>query len=754
MHRYHGFVLAMVLVAAGLAAPQAQSGAGGRVLIRTPKPYAPVVQAIASRGGKVTHEYRYWDAIAAELPPAAVAAVSKLVGADAITKDHVIPAPTSVDTVRGRLAADPAWEQTAAEDAAVLGAAEIAALAQASPQAYLLNNAIANVSPLHAAGRTGAGIVVAVIDSGIRPGFPHISLDGSVIGCEDFVGDALGCSNFGNSGHGTFVAGMISANVVFTFPAASGFRNAVLAECPACFFNPPTNTQIPMIGTAPLSSIYALRVFPATGGAPTSRILAAMERAIELRQRFEAGDPAGVDIRIVNMSLGGPTVFAGRDLFDLATTALLDHDILPVVAAGNAGPSSLTTGSPGSAFGALTVGAASLAHNERILRRLQFGPVNGALYRPFLGTQTAFFSSRGPNADGRGDPDVVANGFACYGQGTGGTTGTISLGSGTSFATPSVAGVAALLRQAFPGATARQIRNAIIEAANPALIADGSGPLDRGAGYVDALAAYGRLASGLVPDTLVFDDHFTKNVKVNVERGTALDVRDGFVAEHAASLLPGQRHDILYRVGPNTRQVVVSLFNVTPALPPAQQNQLFGDDVLLSVHTAKVSSIGEGDYPVFEFTSGGTFTIDDPEAGVMRITVSGDWTNAGAVSADVSIVSLKEPLPKFTTQGKIEHGDLIAVPVPVPAGIAQAEFRLGWREDWGSYPASDVDLVLVDPNGATNTDGATLDNPEVVVIKNPAPGTWVALLSGFEIHTRFDRYELRVSLDGNVVKVK
>ena len=62
----------------------------------------------------------------------------------------------------------------------------------------------------------GSGVTVAVIDSGIRPGFPHLTLDGSVVGCEDFVGDALGCSNAGNNGHGTFVAGMISANVNFT----------------------------------------------------------------------------------------------------------------------------------------------------------------------------------------------------------------------------------------------------------------------------------------------------------------------------------------------------------------------------------------------------------------------------------------------------------------------------------------------------------------------------------------------------------
>ena len=54
------------------------------------------------------------------------------------------------------------------------------------PAAYLVNNGIANVSGLHSAGFTGLGVTVAVIDSGIRPGFPHLTLDGSVVGCEDF----------------------------------------------------------------------------------------------------------------------------------------------------------------------------------------------------------------------------------------------------------------------------------------------------------------------------------------------------------------------------------------------------------------------------------------------------------------------------------------------------------------------------------------------------------------------------------------
>ncbi len=629
----------------------------------------------------------------------------------------------------------------------------MATLADVQPQAYLLNGAIANVTTLHAAGITGQDVVVAVLDSGIRPGFPHLSLDGSVIGCEDFVMDALGCSNAGNDGHGTLVAGMISANVIFTFSTASALRNAVLAECPACFLNPPTNTQIPMLGTAPRSSIYAFRVLGPTGGAPTSRLLAAIERVIELREAYNANPATGANIRVANMSLGAPTLFAGYDLLDQMVDVMLDRDIVPVVAAGNAGSSSLTTSTPGSAFGALTVGAASLSHNERILRRVQFGPATGSLYRPFLGHQTAFFSSRGPNADGRPDPDVVMNGFASFGQGTG-TAASVSLVSGTSFATPSTAGVAALLRQAFPNATSRQIRNAIIASANPNILSNGSTELDQGAGYVDALAAATLLAGGAVPDTAPAPPQTTQNVNVNIQQDTFLKVRNGSIVDSTPSLKPGERHEIVYRVLPNVRQVTVSLTDVTPELPPLQQNQLFGDDILLNIHSSKTSGIGEGDYRFIEFTRGGTFVIADPEPGLIRITVSGDWTNAGTISAKVAVSAASESLPQVSTQGLIADQEALSFPVTIPSGVARAEFRLGWREDWGRYPAADLDVFVISPTGVLTTTGATLNQPEVAAISNPPAGTWTVFVSGFEIPTETDKFELRVSLDGKVVHIK
>src|SRR6202030_2300800 len=101
----------------------------------------------------------------------------------------------------------------------------------------------------------------------------------------------------------------------------------------------------------------------------------------------------------------------------------------------------LTIADPGSAFSSLAVGAASFARNERIEMDLELGPGQGILERPFSGAQTAYFSSRGPDADGRLDPDVVASGFDNFGQGLGATTD-VSIDSGTSYAAPLVSGVA------------------------------------------------------------------------------------------------------------------------------------------------------------------------------------------------------------------------------------------------------------------------------------------------------------------------
>ena len=692
------------------------------------------------------------NAIAARIPDSALPGIRAMLPGRVIDKDFMIEQPLAA--LDRRTGARLAVEDEAAQ-AEALSSAGLSSLASANPNAYLINNVFMNLGPVHGQGFLGQGMKVAVIDSGIRPGFPHISLDGSVIGGEDLVGDGLGFSNFANGGHGTFVAGMISANVAFGFPDSSSLLNSVKANCSGCVLE---SNVIPMIGSAPLSSIYALRVFPPTGGAPTSRVMAAMERVLELRENFDRGMPEGpnpdgsfnaLDIKVCNMSLGGAELYAGRGLQDELTQVFLQKDIVLVTSAGNAGPSGSTAGSPGTGFGSLTAGASSSPVHERILRDLQFGLGIGPLYRPFNSIQTAYFSSRGPTADGRLDPEIVANGFASFGQGFGTTIFGIDIASGTSFSSPSVAGVAAVIRQAAPNATARQVRNALIMSANPNLIQDGSGPLDRGAGYVDAAAARQLLESGKVPDTPGLTGGVNPNVKVDINQGAGVQSQTGNVTETVQRMLPGQRHDIYYQVAANTTAVVVALSGVVPG---SQENLLFGDDILLTVHSAKTSAIGEGDYKVFEFTRGGSFVIPNPETGLMRVTLNGDWTNASPIGATVNIISLTDSIPQFTTQDKITNGSLRVFPFQVSPGAKKLDVRLGWRADWGSYPTNDIDLILIDPNGAADLDGATLNNPEQAVVANPQSGSWIALIDGFTVNTGEDKSELRIELDGRVLK--
>jgi hypothetical protein len=501
-----------------------------------------------------------------------------------------------------------------------------------------------------------------------------------------------------------------------------------------------------MVGVAPGAKIYALKVFPAAGGgAPESRIIAAMDRAITLRRNFNGGlsqtvvGGAGTEdspsvyqalkIDVVNMSLGGPTLFAARDLEDQLTLKMIDAGIVLAVAAGNDGFGAMTGGSPGTGLGSLTVGAANTFKHERILRDLQFGAGIGELWRATTHIQTADFSSRGPTADGRVDPDLTANGFATYAQGA---SGGISLVSGTSFSGPTVAGAAALLVGGFPSATPFQIRQSLIQSADPTALGDGSAPIDQGKGFLNVSAAAAKLSGG-IRNGRIHEEFATPFVALNILKAGFAPIffhNDRYTA-HVTNLKPGQVKQFFVPSDIWTDQLTVTLSQITPELPADQQNQLFGDDVFLDAVDAPTSV---GVLRVSEFVNADkSFTIDNPQTGLVRVALQGDSTNAGRISADVTIERKRGPQGVPSAVGRIAEGEDVVYEVAIPAGAQKAVFETSWLRSWALYPTNDLDMVLIDPTGVANTTGASSNSPERVEVAAPKPGVWTIVIDGFSV---------------------
>ncbi|MGP3957665.1 S8 family serine peptidase [Nonomuraea sp. 3N208] len=208
-------------------------------------------------------------------------------------------------------------------------------------------------------------------------------------------------------------------------------------------------------GVAPGADLLVGKVLDQHGDGTESQVIAGMEWAV------------AQGAEIVSMSLGAPAT-DGTDPMAKAVDRLSESGTLFVVAAGNNGRAR-TINTPGSATSALTVGAVD---------------GNDAL---------APFSSRGPR---RGDnalkPDITAPGVDITAARThprdGSTEWTPYLdASGTSMATPHVAGAAALLKQQHPGWKGRQLKAALMSSATPN---QANSVYEQGAGRLDADRAH------------------------------------------------------------------------------------------------------------------------------------------------------------------------------------------------------------------------------------------------------------------------
>jgi serine protease AprX len=275
---------------------------------------------------------------------------------------------------------------------------------------------------------TNNDIVIAVIDTGIHRS--HKDLDsGKIIGWKDYVKGRT--SPYDDNGHGTHVA---------SIAAGEGQAN-------------PAYT-----GVAPRAALVGVKVLNSAGSGSLSAVISGVNWVVDNRVTY--------GIEIMNLSLGTSGCSNGQDSLSLAINNAVNQGIVTVVAAGNSGPKSCTIGSPGAAENAITVGAMSDVGEK--------------------GFALASFSSRGPTSDGRTKPDVVAPGVSITAAKRGTTSSYITY-SGTSMATPFVAGLAALILDANPTLTPTQVK-ALIQSTALDWGSAGS-DIDYGSGRVDGYEA-------------------------------------------------------------------------------------------------------------------------------------------------------------------------------------------------------------------------------------------------------------------------
>jgi serine protease AprX len=304
--------------------------------------------------------------------------------------------------------------------------------------------------------KAGAGIGVAVIDSGITPN-PDLNDPASgnsrIVYSQSFVtGDSDTTDHFG---HGTHVAGLIASNG----QSSAGTR----------FFHQ-------VYGVATGANLINLRVLDQNGVSTDAQVIAAIDQAIALKATY--------NIRVINLSVGRP-VYESYALDPLcqAVEAAWNAGIVVVVAAGNDGRNNsagtagyATINAPGNDPLAITVGA---------MKTMQTVLATDDLM--------ASYSSKGPTLiDHIVKPDLVAPGNRLYSvtdaQGTlntanGGNTLPLAtyakapyavstsnyfLLSGTSMSAAVVSGAAAALLGQNPALTPDTVKARLMKSASKA----------------------------------------------------------------------------------------------------------------------------------------------------------------------------------------------------------------------------------------------------------------------------------------------
>lgn len=227
------------------------------------------------------------------------------------------------------------------------------------------------------------------------------------------------------------------------------------------------STDLTYRGVAYDSDLFNVKVLNKDGIGYSSDVIKGIEWAI------------ANGAEIISMSLGARVEPCdGTDALSQAVDQAVNRGIVVVVAAGNYGPDSGTITSPGCSKKAITVGAVD--DNDRV----------------------PDWSSRGPTADGRVKPDLVAPGVTITSTWKDNSFRSLS---GTSMSTPHVSGVAALLLEADSTLEPDEVKEALKTTALDLGLDENT----QGAGRVDAYEAYKFISvtlppAGITPDSWMY----------------------------------------------------------------------------------------------------------------------------------------------------------------------------------------------------------------------------------------------------------
>lgn len=251
----------------------------------------------------------------------------------------------------------------------------------------------------------GKGVTVAVIDTGINPHLDFTMPTNRIVKFVDLINNKK--TPYDDNGHGTFVSSIICGSGLVSNGKYSGI--------------------------SPKSKLIMLKALEENGETGAFKILEAMQWIYDNKDKY--------NIRVVCMSFGSNPLEKNDPLI-MGAEALWNSGIVVVVAAGNSGPDYQTIKSPGGSVKVITVGGINDNRN-------QFDEFDETKF------EIAKFSSRGP-AGKYFKPDLVAPAVNIMGASTNEKFYTKM--SGTSVATPMIAGICCLILSKYPYLTPDQLK--------------------------------------------------------------------------------------------------------------------------------------------------------------------------------------------------------------------------------------------------------------------------------------------------------